>query len=92
MKVYSLEVGVEVGDNSAETGRGMVVFQGIVDETVVDTTICICQIQPAHGQGAMVLVGLRDGSRQLGCTAPGSLVLQGGRPSGQRCPDSHWTP
>ena len=42
----SLEVGVEVGDNSVETGRGMVVLQGIVDETVVETAICICQIQP----------------------------------------------
>ena len=51
-----------MGDNSAEAGRGMVVLQGIVDESVVDTAICICQIQP----GAMVLVGLRDGSRQLG--------------------------
>ena len=32
----------------------------------MDTAICICQIQPARGQGTMVLVGLRDGSQQLG--------------------------
>ena len=56
------EICVQVCYGVPEARGGMEVLECEFDETVIDTAICVGEVEPAHRDGLVLLKGFCDGS------------------------------